>query len=240
MMTSAVVFGRRARRCARQVGRPRRVRARVEHRASQLAVDLAARGVLVSGGPQPRQDGTVLWLAMQSLLPTVLGAIGGVAFTLLVNLLDDYVQFRRSEDTRLGEIRRRAYADWAAAQKLDMGTCRRMAAGRGRYPSGAKMTEDEGLAQLSKRSDERNVSFENLILVGSPEVVTAAYKWHDAVYALREFARNEPKVREDDFSKLYKDAREARDQFYELARADLRVKGTVSTPSTDEMSTTEE
>jgi hypothetical protein len=181
---------------------------------------------------------------MQSLFHAVLGAIGGVALTLLVTLLvtayHDKVQFRRSEDTRLGETRRKAYADWAAAQKLDMGTCRRMAAGRGLYPSGAKMTEDEGLAQLSKRSDERNVSFENLILVGSQEVVMVAHKWNDSVSALREFARNERKVRKDDFSKLYKDAGEARDQFYKLARADLRVKGTVSTPSTDEMSTTEE
>ena len=140
----------------------------------------------------------------------------------------------------MGEIRRRAYADWAAAQKLDMGTCRRMAAGLGLYPSGAKMTEDEGLAQLSNRSDERQVSFENLLLVGSQEVVRAARKWHDAVFTLREFARNEPKVRKEDFSKLYKDAGEARDRFYKEARADLRVKGTVSTPSTDEMSTAEE
>jgi hypothetical protein len=179
---------------------------------------------------------------MQSVtaFPSGLWTIIGAAFALLVGAYYDYAQFRRSEHTRLGELRRRAYADWAAAQKLDMGTCRRMAAGLGLYPSGAKMTEDEGLAQLRKRSDERQVSFENLLLVGSQEVVTAARKWHDAVFALREFARNEPKVRKDDFSKLYKDAGEARDRFYKEARADLRVKGTVSTPSTDEMSTTEE
>jgi len=179
---------------------------------------------------------------MQSvtLLPSGLWTVIGAALALLATAFHNYVQFLRSEHTRMGEIRRRAYADWAAAQKLDMGTCRRMAAGLGLYPSGAKMTEDEGLAQLSNRSDERQVSFENLLLVGSQEVVRAARKWHDAVFTLREFARNEPKVRKEDFSKLYKDAGEARDRFYKEARADLRVKGTVSTPSTDEMSTAEE
>ena len=102
------------------------------------------------------------------------------------------------------------------------------------------MTEDEGLAQLSMRHDDRNVSLESLLLVSSQEVVTAARKWHDAVFALRRFARNEGDFRTRDFSKLYTEAGEKRRLFYYAARKDLDVPGKLSTLSTEEISTTEE
>lgn len=199
---------------------------------------------------QPRHGGSVLWLAMQQyvtpFLP-VLGAFSASALTFWATSHKDKVdwersnvEWERSEHTRLGKMRKKAYADYAAAQKRDMITCRRMAAGLGFYDSASKITEDEGLARLSKLGDDRNVSFENLRLVGSEQAVAAARQWHDAVLALRKFARNDGDSRNRDFPKLYEEAGLAGDRFYEAARRDLDVPGVVSTPSTDEMSTAEE
>ena len=153
---------------------------------------------------------------------------------------NEKVRWLRSEDTRMGEVRRKAYADYAAALKLYMVTCRRIAAGLGLYDGASKMTEDEGIAQLSKLRDDRSVSMESVLLIGSEEVVAAARKWHYDVLPLRNFALNESKARAIPFSDLYRRAGEARYEFYQAARADLGVSGVVSRPSADEMSTTDE
>jgi hypothetical protein len=179
---------------------------------------------------------------MQYVAPSlsVLGAIIAAALTFWATSYKEKVRWLRSEDTRLGEIRRNAYARYAAAQKLDMVTCRRMAAGLGLYDSASNITEDEGLARLTELRDDRNVSYENLRLIGSEEVVTAAREWHDSVLPLRKFARNEPNARAIPFSDLYRRAGEASFRFYEKARADLGVSGVVSRPNADEMLTAEE
>jgi hypothetical protein len=71
---------------------------------------------------------------------SVLGAIIAAALTFWATSHKDKVdwerskvEWERSEHTRLGKMRKNAYADYAAAQKRDMITCRRMAAGLGFY-----------------------------------------------------------------------------------------------------------
>jgi hypothetical protein len=176
---------------------------------------------------------------MQSTTP-LLAVLTGAAVTFVVSFYKDTVQWLRDKQTRLRDIRREAYADYARRMKLDMVTCKRMAAHLGMYESGATMSEKDALAQLTRLGDDRSVSFDNLLLVGSPKVVKAAREWHDAVLALRKWARDEPKPPASVFSKLYTEAGKARHGFYVKARDDLGVKGVVSHPIADETWTAEE
>lgn len=178
---------------------------------------------------------------MQYVTPQYVTPLLGVIIGAALAFWAEKVRWRRSEDTRLGDIRRKAYADYSAAQKRDMYTCRQVAKGLGLYDGvGSKMTEDEYHAQFPKIRDDRNVSFEGLMIIGSEEVVGAAREWRDAVSSpLRSFV-SEPNARAIPFDELWLRAIKARDRFYKAARADLGVSGDVSRESAYEVSTTEE
>jgi|tagenome__1003787_1003787.scaffolds.fasta_scaffold20989986_10 hypothetical protein len=165
---------------------------------------------------------------------SLIGVIAGAVITFVATSYKDSVQWRRSESARVGEMRRKAYADYASAVKLETTTCRHVISGR--------TSIDEGFEQMAQHQKERTAFFENVLLVGSRQTVAAAREWQSAVSSFRKaIRRSDTRGTADfkrgtaDFKELYRVAGVARDQFYSAARKDLQVSGDVSAAGPDDL-----
>ena len=163
---------------------------------------------------------------MTAYLPLV-GVIAGAVITFVATSYKDATQWKRSESARLGEMRRKAYADYAGAVKLETTTCRHVISGR--------ITIEEGFEQMAQHQKERTAYFENVLLVGSPQTVGAAREWQSAVSAFRKAIRSSKSRGTADYKELYRLAGVARDHFYVAARKDLQVGGDVSSAGPDDL-----
>ena len=92
---------------------------------------------------------------------------------------------------------------------------------------------------MAEHQKERTAFFENVLLVGSPETVSAAREWQSAVSSFRKAIRKSETRGTADFKELYRVAGVARDQFYVAARRDLRVGGDVSSSTSDDLAANE-
>ncbi len=101
---------------------------------------------------------------------------------------------------------------------------RRVASGRGvgHYPH--PLTLDEGRTELSAAEAEREVRWESVLLLGSAEAILAARLWHRTVWTLRRAALGEL---DTNWSSTLAEAGHRRRAFYEAARRDLGVKGSL-------------
>lgn len=167
---------------------------------------------------------------MQFVVPflPLIGVVVGAVLGYFTAWHKDHLQWKRTESTRNLGLRQKAYADYASAIKLETTICRRMAAYLGLHDTGGKVDPIDGLAQMAKHQDERSAYFEVLLLLGAPAVVAAAREWHNCVWALRRFVRDEPNGRLKSFGDLYELAGISRDKFYAEARKDLEVGGEVA------------
>jgi hypothetical protein len=170
------------------------------------------------------RDANALIPAMTAYL-SLIGVIAGSVITFVATSYKDAVQWRRSELARLGEMRRKAYADYAAAVKLETTTCRHVVS--------ARISIEEGFALMAQHQKERTAFFENVLLVGSPETVSAAREWQSAVSSFRKAIRKSERRPTADYKELYRVAGVGRDKFYVAARKDLQVGGDVSSSTPD-------
>jgi hypothetical protein len=105
--------------------------------------------------------------------------------------------------------------------------CLRIADSRVRSGPGDPVRQDEALAQLDVLTDERTAKWETVLLLGSPEAITAARTWHRRVWQAELFARG-VRTDTDEYDSVLQDIIADRARFYEAARRDLGIRsGTV-------------
>ncbi|UAJ16209.1 hypothetical protein SEA_MALIBO_33 [Gordonia phage Malibo] len=161
----------------------------------------------------------------------LIGVVAGGLLAYLFGIRNENTKWERSERTRTGEVRRKAYSEYARAIKRETVLCRKMASHLNLGPTGERLDPAVGLPELSATNRERSSLFEELLLVGDQEVVTTARTWQDSVWMLRKAIRGEVAPADHPFNDLYTACGVARDAFYAAARHDLGVPGSVSAMS---------
>lgn len=163
-----------------------------------------------------------------SLLPLV-GVVAGAFLAYVFGFRNEKIKWERSERARTADLRRAAYGSLARSLKHETVLCRRMAAYKGLGLAASNpLDPTTGGRAVAEANLERARVFEDLLLVGSPDVVTSAREWQNEVSAFRKAVIGGALVEHVRLSDIYTRCGHSRDQFYLAARSDLGVEGSVS------------
>lgn len=155
-------------------------------------------------------------------LVTLAAVVLGAGATFSATTLVERAKWKRSLDTRWDDRRLAAYADYANALKKTLEVCLRLAENKG-YPAGFQpIDRDAGLQAFAAADAERTLRWEAVLLLGSPEAIAAARKWHKALWGFRYFVMDAEPDHEE-FLRSFEAMGHLRNEFYERARADLGV-----------------
>ena len=164
-------------------------------------------------------------------LPTLLGVLVGAIATYFVTTAAERARWRRDQTIRWDAKRMEVYAEYGRAVKRVTDLAVRIAMARGvrvsQMTGRETLQPDEGLPVLAQAEAERGAIWESVLLLGSPEAVSAARRWHEAVWYLDWFARGTVTPADEGYSDkwgaAFHAAGSARDDFYRCARQDLGV-----------------
>jgi hypothetical protein len=143
--------------------------------------------------------------------------------------------WKREAASRLADLRRSAYAEYAQALKEEVRICRRVAGTRGDVEIEHALSREDGLRDITSANPRRSAALESVLLVGSSEVVESARVWNHAAVRLRRHVFDLDEGVQLGFADLYRRCGVARDGFYAAARADLAVTGQADALSPDEL-----
>lgn len=156
-------------------------------------------------------------------LPALIGVIIGALASYLAGAATERARWRREESSRWDDRRAQAYADYGRITKNVYVQCRRAASLRGIAGAGDPIGLDRALAELGKLTDERTAIWESVLLLGTPETITAARAWHRRIWQVELFARGE-RTDLSQWDSLNEQVIDDRTRFYAAARRDLGIK----------------
>lgn len=155
---------------------------------------------------------------------TLLGVLLGALATFSVTTLTERTRWRRAQETRWDERRLHSYIEYANAVKKVVSVASRVLVARGVSAAGGQPLDVEpGLALLAEAEDERSLTWETVLLLGSNTVIDAGRQWHQIAWRLAKFAQEE-QPDEQDVTAAYTAYNAARAAFYGSARGDLGLK----------------
>jgi hypothetical protein len=146
----------------------------------------------------------------------------GAAASYLVGAATERKRWQREQSSRWDEKRAQAYSEYGYAVKNVYVQCLRIANPRVRDGGAAPANLPELIGQVEVLTDERTAKWETVLLLGSPEAITAARTWHRRVWQVELFARG---IREDfeNYADVHDQIITDRGRFYEAARRDLGI-----------------
>jgi hypothetical protein len=153
-----------------------------------------------------------------TLLGVALGALASFVSTKLV----DRGRWQRDERTRWDTKRLECYSEFSAAIMRFINTEYRLAAGFGLPAAVEPLDAETGFPALATAEAELSIFWAQLLILGSPEVISAAQNWRNEAWHLESFARGHRK-NPAEFAAAAEQRREARRRFYAAVRADLGV-----------------
>lgn len=116
-------------------------------------------------------------------LPTLLGVLVGAIATYFVTTAAERARWRRDQTIRWDAKRMEVYAEYGRAVKRVTDLAVRIAMARGvrvsQMTGRESLQPDEGLPVLAQAEAERGAIWESVLLLGSPEAVSAARRWHE-------------------------------------------------------------
>ena len=155
-------------------------------------------------------------------LLTIAGVAVGAFASFVSTRLVDRSRWRREEALRWDTRRLECYGEFAAAIKRHIGISDRICAGVG-LPAGAQPLDPvSGLTALAAAEDDLSVSWEQVLMLGSPDAIVAARDWRHAAWRLEWLARG---LREGaaEYTQANLDVGSARKRFYAAARDELGI-----------------
>jgi hypothetical protein len=162
-----------------------------------------------------------MWAFLQQL-PALIGVVVGAVGSYFAIALGDRARFRREEAARWQDRRLTVYSDYTRAVKMTVTVTFRLAAHFGNDPHPHPLTPERAATQLAAASDPRDMAWEAMLLLGSPDVVDAAREWFVRAADMERFVQRE--IRDpDQWSALLERQRSARTTFYDAARRDLAL-----------------
>lgn len=169
------------------------------------------------------QRSTLLSSLMQQL-PTLIGVVVGALCSYVVHATSERARWRRTREERWDTPRMEAYVRYGNAIKATTMIATRLAAERGYIPVVERISIDEGLADLAKAQLNRALLWEEVQLLGHPDTVRAARKWHESSWRMDEAVRH-TEYEPMQWNQAAAAAVAARATFYEAARRDLSIRG---------------
>ncbi|HYN92353.1 MAG TPA: hypothetical protein VES42_00685 [Pilimelia sp.] len=153
----------------------------------------------------------------------LLGVLIGAAVSYVSTSLTERARWRRGLSIRWDERRLTAYLEYANAVKANANIVVLMLAERGIVPANKRLSEAEGLAQLSDAESDRSLAFDGILLLGDTATIAAATDLSRHVWRMHSFARDELPVDARIWRDAFADYRRARSAFYDAARASMGV-----------------
>jgi hypothetical protein len=158
---------------------------------------------------------------LSQALPALLGVLFGTAATYLTTTATERARWRRSQSVRWDDRRIEAYTDYAHSLKQLITLIVRIAAANRVHPEDDPLDQDEGLPQLVAAGEDRTVKWEAVLMLGSPEVITAGRTWHQAAAQLQVLAM--AKTGATAWIAAIEATSQARRGFYEAVRHELGI-----------------
>jgi len=157
------------------------------------------------------------------LLPLLGVAIGAVVtYAVIAQVIR--ARWLRERDARWDQARLDAYAAYANIIKQYTQIAIRIAATRGFGASDKPLSPEEGLPMLAELDAERNNRWEAVLLLGDPDTIAAARRWHEVVWKLEWFANGSLRSKTM-WDEMWQQAARDRARFYECARRSLGIGG---------------
>jgi hypothetical protein len=167
-----------------------------------------------------RKDNFVEPWAIQLL--TILGVVAGAVTSFISTRLIDRARWQRDEALRWDTRRLDSYGEFASATKHFIMIASRLCATRGLPGGGQPLDLATGLEALAAAEQDLGVKWEHVLMLGSPDAITAARDWRHVAWHLEWFARglrSDP----DEYEQANIDSGSARRRFYTAARTDLGI-----------------
>ncbi|MGW8374368.1 hypothetical protein [Streptomyces sp. ODS28] len=161
-------------------------------------------------------------------LPALVGVVIGALGSYLAVMHGDRARFRREQRARWEERRLTAYGDYARSLKATVSLLYRVSAHLGNDPHPQPRTPEDAAPSLAEASERRDLAWEQVLLLGSPEVADAARLWARAVERLERFVRTGTRDSPEEWAALLTAQRECRVGFYEAARRDIGLPAEVA------------
>jgi hypothetical protein len=155
-------------------------------------------------------------------LLTILGVAVGAAGSFISTRLLEHSKWQREVAHRWDAKRLKSYTQFATSIKDLINLSKRISVGLGLPGSAHPLDAAEGLSLLTIAAEDLSLKMENVLMLGSPEVIEAARDWRHTAWHLESFARG---VRDNvgEYSQAKIDSSEARRSFYSAVRADLGI-----------------
>lgn len=159
-------------------------------------------------------------------LPALIGVAVGALGSYLATSQMENSRWRREQRIRWDVERRNAYSEYANSVNRLCTQHGRVAAARGIKNDFMPTELDGALPKLIEFASARGAAWQVVLLMGNKSTIEAGRRWHGAVFRLEPFSLG----LNQDFSEwlvCYTRAGEARDCFYEAARRDLGMEGSI-------------
>jgi len=115
-----------------------------------------------------------------------------------------------------------SYGEFASALREFITIGYRIAAGLGLPASAHPLDPTTALPALATAGAEVSVKWEQVLMLGAPSVIRAAYEWRNEAWRLERFAQGLHKDAAE-YAEAIQDTRAAQVRFYSAVRADLGI-----------------
>jgi hypothetical protein len=140
----------------------------------------------VSRNCWPPVTAEVRGILVNVVLP-LLGVLVGAMASYIAGAAAERRRWRRETQIRWDTKRLDAYAGYANAVKTFILIANRVSAARGIGTAAQPVAIEEGLEQLAEA--ERGSAWEHVLLLGDPDTIAAARRWHKGAWHLEHFSR---------------------------------------------------
>ena len=155
-----------------------------------------------------------------TLLAVAVGALASFVSTRLI----DRSRWQREEALRWDTKRLEAYSEFASELRRFITIAYRITGALALPATAQALDSASGLAALAAAEEEVGTRWEQVLMLGSPAVITAAGEWRSEAWHLESFARGR-RTDVDEYTKATEDRRAAARRFYSAVRADLGIVG---------------
>lgn len=161
-----------------------------------------------------------LAITVQGLITIAAVAVGALG-TYLATQRVERARWQREHAARWDERKLAVYTEYAASVKMAIIRSRSILGGLGLSPTLTPTSREEGLPLLALDENSRSEKLESVMLVGGPEVIAAARRWHGISWTFQHWAMGTEATTSQDVEREYEAAQVARESFYEAARREL-------------------
>jgi hypothetical protein len=155
-------------------------------------------------------------------LLTILGVAVGAFASFITTRALDRSRWRREEALRWDTKRLESYAEFGSAMMRYITIGYRITAKLGLTSHVQALDVATGLPQLAEAEGQVSEKLEQVIMLGSPDVIMTGQAWRNEAWHLDRFARGLLKD-PTEYAQANQDRRAAQKRFYSAVRADLGV-----------------